>query len=489
MRPKVLTGLLLILLVSILPVFGHLSELQIQLWDEGRLAVNSFEMSQSHNWIVTTFRGDPDMWNTKPPLLIWMQAIAINVLGTSELAVRLPSAIAATLTFLLIYWFFAVKLRKIWAGVLACIILAASTSYVRLHGIRTGDYDAMVTFFTTGYILLYYLSLEEKRRKYLLFTAVFLSLACLTKGIQTLIFTPALLLFTMYKKQIKYVLSNRGFYIGLVVFILLVPGYYLLREHYNPGYIDAVINNEITGRYMNIIENHVEEGWFYLFFLNERDSLWLVLALCSVNIGFLTGNNIIKSFTGYIFTCAAFYLLVISFGQTKLDWYTLPVVPLISILAGIFIYYVLKVSVRQVLAVKPQLYLIPLFTFGIIFLLEYAKVVKPVMKPERRLWEHTANVSTYLQRAFNGQYDIDSLVFLEDEFSQDILWYTDIMKKEKHLQYKKVHDLQPGDKVILHTDNINTIVNSNYDLSVIENRYPIIIYKINEREDNCITYK
>jgi len=63
------TGLLGVL---ILLFTWHVATPVLQLWDEARLAVNATEMLQSGDWLVTRYDGSSDLWNTKPPLLIWL---------------------------------------------------------------------------------------------------------------------------------------------------------------------------------------------------------------------------------------------------------------------------------------------------------------------------------------------------------------------------------------------------------------------------------
>src|SRR3954466_8727646 len=81
--------------------FYKLNTLAYRIWDEARLATNAYEMTKTGNLLVTTIDYQPDMWNTKPPLMIWAQAICIKFHGLTELSTRFPSAFAAALTILL----------------------------------------------------------------------------------------------------------------------------------------------------------------------------------------------------------------------------------------------------------------------------------------------------------------------------------------------------------------------------------------------------
>jgi 4-amino-4-deoxy-L-arabinose transferase-like glycosyltransferase len=74
------------------------------LWDEDetRFAAVALEMLQSGDWIVPRFNGELAV--DKPVLMHWAMAASAGLLGLSEFAVRLPSAIATLAAALAIYW-------------------------------------------------------------------------------------------------------------------------------------------------------------------------------------------------------------------------------------------------------------------------------------------------------------------------------------------------------------------------------------------------
>lgn len=49
-------------------LFTNLGETGISDCDEARHGINAYEMMQSGDYVVTTYRGEPDYWNLKPPL-------------------------------------------------------------------------------------------------------------------------------------------------------------------------------------------------------------------------------------------------------------------------------------------------------------------------------------------------------------------------------------------------------------------------------------
>src|SRR4051812_16217127 len=107
LKPSI--GFLLVILIVLFPIFYYLNHLPIQLWDESRLAINALEMYKNKKWMVTYYNGAPDLWNTKPPFLIWLQVISLHIFGLNEFAIRFPSALAGLFTCMLIYWFIQKK--------------------------------------------------------------------------------------------------------------------------------------------------------------------------------------------------------------------------------------------------------------------------------------------------------------------------------------------------------------------------------------------
>src|SRR5215471_20895901 len=65
--------------------------------DEAHYAELTREMLRAGNWLVPLLDGQP--YIDKPILFHWLQGAAITLLGQSEFAVRLPSALAAIALF------------------------------------------------------------------------------------------------------------------------------------------------------------------------------------------------------------------------------------------------------------------------------------------------------------------------------------------------------------------------------------------------------
>ena len=311
----------------------------IQFFDESRLAVNAVEMAENGDFIVTYFEGEPDMWNTKPPLMIWLQVLCLKIFGFNELAIRMPAALAALIITLFIGFFCWNKMgRPIW-GVVASGVLITTPGFINKHVSRTGDYDALLILFLVLFIHAFFQFVhaetkKEKRQK-LYLSSLFLALAVLSKSIAGLFFVPAAVIYLFLKKEGLKTLKSKDTYFAFMMFLVLVFGYYFLREHYNPGYLQAVWENEIGGRYFDVLENHGKPFYFHFKYLwKTRFVPWIYLLPIGLVIGFYEEGKV-KNYFQLLFITAISFLLVISFSSTKLMWYDAPLFPILAIITAL----------------------------------------------------------------------------------------------------------------------------------------------------------
>src|SRR5438128_2321643 len=74
-------------------------------WDESLYAISAWEMATGGDWLGTTFLGTLDYYNTKPPLNVWLIALAFKAFGRTLISLRLVSALSAWSTiFVLQQW-------------------------------------------------------------------------------------------------------------------------------------------------------------------------------------------------------------------------------------------------------------------------------------------------------------------------------------------------------------------------------------------------
>lgn len=477
-------GFVLLLLVMYFPLFGHLGNLTIRIWDEARVTMNAYEMNRSGDWLVTKYMGQADLWNTKPPLLVWIQSLMLNLTDNLEIAMRIPSALAGAATIILIYFFVRKVSGSYLAGFIAALVLLSSKGYVDVHGTRTGDYDSLLVFFSTLSCCMIWLFTENHRPKYLYVFFISLTLAVLTKSISGLLLLPAVGLFVIYRKNVLMLLRSRHFYFGLAIFLLSTAGYYLLREMASPGYLKAVGENELWGRYMQSLEYHSEPFDFYFdqIRLHRYKAYYLFLPFGVLAGVFLMKNKQINSLSIFSTIIIISYFLIISVAKTKLFWYDLPLYPFFAVLIAFFALFLLQKSKEY--ADKPKFgkYLYPsLLLIIALFLADKTHLItKRWYKPQDQYYEwNDYRLSHYLRDAVKGKHNLNHTFVLYEGYNTMLRPYiyqlqdqgitTDIKDWKKLIQ---------GDQVICYQPVILDFIKQKFEVDTLNQTEEIVTLKL-----------
>ncbi|MEJ2009356.1 MAG: glycosyltransferase family 39 protein [Acidobacteriota bacterium] len=147
--------------------------------DEGRNAEVAREMVAKGDWITPHFNNFSYL--DKPPVFFWAVASSFKVAGISEASARFPSALAALLTALFV-WFLARRMFDESTGLYAGIVLATSPLVVVFA--REVIFDMTLTLFVTAAMACYWLRETGSEQRKLLDILFFgaMGLATLTKG-------------------------------------------------------------------------------------------------------------------------------------------------------------------------------------------------------------------------------------------------------------------------------------------------------------------
>ncbi len=467
--------ILLLIALAFFPLFLHLDRIPIQVFDEARPALNAYEMHKNGNYLVP-------LSGNKPPLLLWMQVIFFKLLGASALAVRLPSAIAAFLTALTIV-FFAVKyFESYWFGFVAALILLTTQGYISIHATRTGDYDSLLTFFTTLYLLSFFLFVEQGDRKYLHLFFIGLALSVLTKSVQGLLFIPGIIIYLIVQKKIRGLIKDKWFHIDLLLCIAVISGYYLLREYLTPGYLRAVSHTDMAGRYFTALDNHNPGFMFYFNLLVDKGyANWYWLIPCGIAIGCCINNPQLKRMTLFSALAIVTYWLVISFSQTKLEWYTVPLLPLLALVSAIPVFWLFSLLRNsQVIIPQFRFNIIPFAFLFIVFLHPYEKIIDRVSK-EYQHEQEFYNIGYFLKWAAGREHSIQNHYICYDGYNAHLLFYTNILNdRGQQVGFKDWHHLTAGDMIIASQQPVQEYIERSYPHEVVRSYLNIKVYKIQE---------
>lgn len=421
-KPQTLENLAIYTVLTIAVAFvffWNLDALSLRTYDESRQAVNALEMARSGNLLVTSFDGKPDMWSTKPPLLIWLMAGSMKTIGYNEFAARLPSALAASATVVIIFTFLRFYLRNIKAAFLASFALLTSYGFTGIHIARTADFDALLTLWIALYFLTYFIYLENPRDRYLYLTAIFTGLAIFTKGIAALIPVPSLLFYTLYQKQLPTVLSSKAFYLSIAIVLLVGLSYYPLRETVNPGFITAVIQNEVTGRYLEGQQDAPKPAnyFFYLQLFTRTFTPWIYLVPIAFVCTRVSKNKSVRDLGIFSGLFLLFHLVVISYGRRKLEWYCAPEYPIAALLLGIGLSagIELLLDFLKIHRISKRQWIAGLLIFGLLFLpsVRMTRNILGTYKFDRPNDPEEVQIGYYLRHLQTRQKDTGKLTVID----------------------------------------------------------------------------
>lgn len=465
------------------PVFGHLTTVPIRIWDEARLAINAFEMYKNGNFIVTYFDGLPDMWNTKPPLMIWLQVCCIKIIGTNELAIRLPSALATFFTCIAVYRFSVNQLNSKWIGVISMLVLITSAGYIDYHASRTGDYDALLTLWITLSSFSYYSVLQSENKKGIYLFYGFVLLAILTKSIVGLMFFPGLLLYTVYAKKMRFILKNVHSYLGFIGMLLIALSYFFYRESLNPGYLEAVYMNDLGGRFLTVLDNHDFGFWFYYNNLKDfQFKEWFLLIPCGALIGFYSKKIHLKNGTVFFTIQILAYFLIISNSKTQLQWYVVPLFPFLAILVSMFIFFVIEyLKNNEFIISNLNVNVVAVIVIFLLFITPYQNILSKTFKPKEYPWDvEFYEIGYYLKDGLKGKRDVNGFTLLYEGYNAQNQFYMHALNEKKRT-FKCTHlieKLHIGDKVLACQTTMKDKINQTFQVEILSEHKNITAYKL-----------
>ena len=318
----------------------------IELWDESRAINNAFEMASRGHWMVPMYAGAPDHWYTKPPLLIWIQAFLMRVGLPTLWALRLPSELAGLGSVLLVVAFCRQALGQSFAGVVSGMLLMSSWLFFGRHMAINGDYDTLLCLFSTACAFGLWIYVEESGRLAtagLLTAGGALALAILTKGIAGVLPLPGLLAFVLLRGRARRTLSDWRLWAVLLAAFAAALAYYAARNRLDPGYFQAMLRNEISGRYGAVNEGHVGHWYFYLRVLLLRSEPGTLLAPLGLVALLRKGEPERRRSALLLCGVAPLTLLaILTTSATKLNYYCAPAIPLLVTFAGLGLAAVLR---------------------------------------------------------------------------------------------------------------------------------------------------
>lgn len=303
--------------------------------DEGRYATVAATMAESGDWVVPVLGGTPHL--TKPPLAYWLEGAAIAAFGRTEMAVRLPSTLAAGVVLVAIF----VVLRNARGATAAtCAALLYGILPMAVMVARLGATDGLLTCFWTLALLAGYRVLSGAARSPLECLALWvaLGLAALTKGPVALGPLAILVAWRMLAGDNRSLLMLRPWW-GVLIAILPIACWSIAVILRDSSMVSALLGTwweQSVGRATGSLGKR-EPWWFYApIFLVAFFPASAMLTLPWLNVPARDAWRTVRSgsLEALLVLAVALPLVGFSLAAGKLPQYLAPIGPPLAMLVG-----------------------------------------------------------------------------------------------------------------------------------------------------------
>jgi len=284
------------------------------------------EMVQTGNWLTPHLAGRP--WFDKPPLFYWAEAASMALLGPTELAARLPSAVAAVLLALLVL-LLGRRLYGAAAGWASAAILATSLQTIILG--RAAVTDMLFALTLMGALAAFSRWYEAGGRSpgWAAACGAALGLAVLCKGpVAIVLLGAAAFSFLAWERKLAYLLRTDTLLVLLCCLVVAGPWYGAMLTLNRHAFISQFIDANNLRRFSHSEHETGSSPFYFIPVLLGFLFPWCVFLLPAM----VTGRRV---WAGRLLLCwVGVVFLFFSASSTKLVTYIYPLYPAAALLIG-----------------------------------------------------------------------------------------------------------------------------------------------------------
>ena len=339
-------------LVGLIGIQAFFSNITLSLFGEteGLYAIVTHTMMAGGDYVHLWLRGEP--YFNKPPMFFWMQAGLVKAFDWSELALRLPSALASLGTMFTTY-----ALGRLWfshtAGFWAALVVG--TCYAGLWFGPLAIIDPVLTFFMTlgmyGLARAYFL---ERASWWYAIGFVSLALGAMVKTLHALALPLLVFGLVLYLRRDARPFRTRGFWVGVVTAGFLLTGYFTLL---GLDFWEHFFLKENLQRLVSQVGD--EEHSAFEAYWGKRPIHWYAYAIwfdlfpwsmvMPVGLWLLWKQRPWKQFPQerWVLLWVGGYFVAFSLAPEKHERYLLPLLPALGLMVG-FVYHSMKSEQRLV---------------------------------------------------------------------------------------------------------------------------------------------
>ncbi len=285
--------------------------------DEGAFGEATREMIDSGNYLTTYLNGA--LRFDKPILIYWLQALSVHAFGLGEFALRLPSALSATMWVVVLYNFVKSHYDRELAFVSA--FMMATTLQISIIA-KASIADALLNLLIASSMFLFYRYYTHRTKLHLYLLFLFVALGVLTKGpVAILIPLAVSFIFLAIKGELEVWIKMVFNPIGILIFLAVAMPWYIL-EYLDQGerFIDGFFLKHNLDRFNTSLEGHSGSLFYFipvvLIGLTPYTTL-LIRAIRDIKLWFR------DDLTLFLIVWFGFVFIFFSLSGTKLPHYVI----------------------------------------------------------------------------------------------------------------------------------------------------------------------
>lgn len=465
----------LLLLISIYVfLFVKLGSAHIRLWDEGWFAVHAVEMMQQGSWFVSYFDGLPSVTSSKPPLQTWFQIASMQVFGMNELALRLPSALAAA-AIVLVLFFFTKRVANDSIAWYAAFILLTSIGFIGFHTARGAEADSLLTLFLVLQSLAFFRYTQDRSPKWIWALGALIALGFWAKSVATFLFIPGMLAYVLLfdRTLLSTSIVSPHFYGAIILAVAGIGLYIFIREQAQPGYLAMFFKSNV-GRYTRTVGHDQPLSYYLRHFLDGRYAFWIGFALFGMILAFIQRETV-APWVLFSSVIAIAYVLVISFSQSKLPWYDMPFYPMAAIGGA----YAISELVRSQRGLRRSLLVAALFVLPSYQMFAHTQANR--LNLQEMAFEAQ---EIYLSKALRKGADLNETWVVHDHFKGSLLFYSHCFEnRNQRLRLtNNMESIKSGDRVLISNEAFMTTLQAQFQLDSLDGYRNAVLFQVGAPE-------
>lgn len=280
-------------------------------------------------WLTFHFNYQP--WFEKPPLYIWLIALAYKLFGINEFSVRIWSALFGFGCVILLYFFSKKLFLSSRIALFSSLSLIGFTGFIKFS--KWGFMDAPLTFFILLGLFLFWIG--RRKAHYLLYIGILTGVAFMVKNFAAFLLPIIVIVFALVNEELKQLMNKKLFFGFLIGFLICLPWHIYEYIIWGNTFINEYFLKHVLMRTFQTFNENPESTLFYFKRLFDQNIPLGIISFFTIPYIVyslhLEKDRERKSAFILIVTSVAVTFILFSFVKTKYYQYIMPAYPFLSL--------------------------------------------------------------------------------------------------------------------------------------------------------------